>query len=899
MALAPGTRIGACEIQSVIGAGGMGEVYRALDTKLGRTVALKVLPEAFAGDADRLARFEREARTLATLNHPHIAQIYGLEDAGASRALIMELVEGEDLSQRLARGAIPVDEALRMAAQIAEAIEVAHEQGVIHRDLKPANIRVTPDGVVKVLDFGLAKAMGPPEGDGFSRRQTASEGDGFSRRLAADAITSPAMTMRGMILGTAAYMSPEQAQGRVADKRSDVWAFGCVLYEMLTGARAFKGTDIVDTLAAVMRSEPDWQAWPADVPAPVQALVRGCLTKNRRDRVSDIAVARYALQQLAASPSAGTSSARWSERPARERWYAGAAGLAVLAAVVLGTLLVRKPPIAPPSVVRLSVQPAGDLSFRPTGIDRDFVLTPDGKSIVYRTRSGMLAVRALDQFEPRLLAGTYNARSPFVSPDGQWVGYWAGGTLRKVPTAGGVREDIAPSSGAPRGHAWAADDSIYFASNDGQGLRRVPAKGGTPEVLTTLKPSEQGHWFPSVIPGGRAVLFTISTNTTERNEVAAYDLRTGRQKVLLTGGTQPVYVEPGYLVFRAGDAMRAVAFDADRLEVHGAAVVVLDQVSSNITRSSNADISRNGDLVFVAGSSTLAMRSLVWVDRAGRVTKIPGPSKPYVYPRVSPDGTRVAVDVRDSDQDIWVNDLQRGTSTRLTFGSALDGYPSWTADGRQIVFASSAETGAQAVYQQAADGTGRPQRIATGPVGEGVPLSVIPGGRGILMRRGNHLGVLGLTGISTTEPLVQTNAVELSGEVSPDGRWLAYESTESGRPEVYVRPFPNVAGGRWQVSNSGGSRPAWARNGRELFYEDQDGGLIAVPVAPGPAFSAGVAVRLFDARATLVGGTTIRTWDVAPDGRFLMVQDDGLSTSLPLLVVLNWIEELKAKFAVP
>ena len=889
MALAPGTRIGACEIQSVIGAGGMGEVYRALDTKLGRIVALKVLPEAFATDADRLARFEREARTLATLNHPHIAQIYGIEEAGGSRALVMELVEGEDLSQRLARGAIPVDEALRMAAQIAEAIEVAHEQGVIHRDLKPANIKVTPDGVVKVLDFGLAKAM--DRGSGI--------GDQGSVGLAnSPTITSPAgLTQAGMILGTAAYMSPEQAHGRVADKRSDVWAFGCVLYEMLTGRQAFAGNDVMDTLAAVMRSEPDWHAWPSDVPAPVQALVRGCLTKNRRDRVSDIAVARYALQQLAASPASGTSPARQSARPGRERWYAGAVGLAVIAALVLGALPIRKPPVAPPPIIRLSIQPAGDLSFRPTGIDRDFVLTPDGKSIVYRTRSGMLAVRALDQFEPRLLAGTFNARSPFTSADGQWVGYWAGGTLRKVPISGGLPDVIAASSGAPRGHAWAADNSIFFASNDGRGLLRVPAKGGTPEVLTTLKPGEQGHWFPSLLPGGHAVLFTISANSTERNEVAAYDLRTGDQKVLLTGGTQPLYVEPGYLVYLSGNTMRAVSFDADRLEVRGAPVVVLEQVSSNITRSSNADISRNGDLVFVAGSSLLAMRSLVWVDRAGRATRIPVPSKPYVYPRVSPDGTRVAVDVRDNDQDIWVSDLRRGTSTRLTFGSALDAYPSWTADGRQVVFASSAETGAQAVYRQAADGTGRPQRIATGPVGEGVPLSVIPGGRGILIRRGSHLGVLSLTGSPTAEPLVQTNAVELNGEVSPDGRWLAYESTESGRPEVYVRPFPDVAGGRWQVSNSGGSRPAWARNGRELFYEDQDGGMTAAPVAPGPTFSAGVPVRLFDARAVLIGGTTLRSWDPAPDGRFLMVQDDGLTTALPLLIVLNWVEELKATFA--
>ncbi|MGH9386755.1 MAG: protein kinase domain-containing protein [Vicinamibacterales bacterium] len=900
MALSAGARLGPYEILDSLGAGGMGEVYRARDTKLGRSVALKTIPDSFADDAERLARFEREARTLATLNHPHIAQIYGLEESHGARALVMELVDGEDLSQRLARGAIPVREALQIAGQVAEAIEAAHEQGIIHRDLKPANIKVTPDGVVKVLDFGLAKiGPGGPSGPG---RSGGPSGPGEMESLNSPTITSPAMTQAGMILGTAAYMSPEQAHGRVADKRSDVWAFGCVLYEMLTGNRAFAGSDVIDTLAAVVRAEPDFSGWPADAPPTIKMLVQSCLTKDRRERVSDIAAARYALRQAATTePMAAIPAPHRSPR-SRERWYVACLAFLLAVVVALSAVLMRRldtSAAGPKPVVRLSLVPPAELAFRTSGVDRDFAITPDGSHVVYRTQRGLLAVRALDSVQANILPETEGARGPFVSPDGQWVGYWTNGTIRKRPIGGGGSALIAQSSNAPRGHAWGTDNNIIFATNTGEGLQRVSANGGPIELLTRLGAGEQGHFFPSLLPTGHAVLYTILVGGVDKSQIALFDLRTLERKILLPEGSQPVYVEPGYLVFRVSNTLRAVRFDLARAEVLGAPVTLLENVASSNTGSINADVALNGTLAYLPGTTLGVGRTFVWSDRTGRLMPIAGSPRSYTFPRVAPDGVRLAVDSRDQEQDVWITDTRRGTLARLSFGPALDAYPTWTPDGRYVRYASSRD-GAQAIYRMSADGTGEPQRLATGPVGEGVPLSVSPDGRSVIVRKGNHLTLLRLDGTPSSEILMQTGAIELNAELSPDGRWLAFDSTESGKAEVYVRPFPKISEGRWQISTAGGSKPVWARNGKELFYEDGTGAIVAAPVGDGPIFSSGVPTKLFDGGAIFVGTTTSRTWDVAPDGRFLLIKDPALdpATAPPaIIVVLNWVEELKAKLA--
>jgi serine/threonine-protein kinase len=905
MPLTPGSRVAGYEITGVIGAGGMGEVYRAIDTRLGRAVALKVLPDTFTGDADRLARFEREAKTLATLNHPYIAHVYGLEETPTGRALVMELVDGEDLSERIARGAIPVDEALAIASQIAEAIEAAHEQGVVHRDLKPANIKVTPDGVVKVLDFGLAKtgATGPTGATGAMgavRAPGTAGATGAASDLPSDsiALTSPAMTQLGMVLGTAAYMSPEQAQGRVADKRSDVWAFGCVLYEMLTGTRAFPGSDVVDTLAAVVRGEPDFSRWPAAAPPSIKTLVQACLTKDRRERISDIAAARYALRQTRRDQTA-PEGATGTRTAAARGWWIAATAASTLAAAVLGFVLWTRsgPAESTKSVVRLSLVLPSEQPYWPSGVDRDFAITPDGSRIVYRTVSGMLAVRPLDSTTARTLPGTENSRGPFLSPDGQWVGFWSGGNIKKIPIAGGQVARVTQSSVAPRGHVWGADDTIVFGTNIGEGLRRVKAGGGDSERVTTLEPGEQGHMFPTLLPDGRTVLFTVFVGGADRTQIGAFDLQTrARRPVVLRVGAQPLYLDSGHLIYAVANTLQAVRFNLTTLAVVGDPVTVLDRVSTTNVASMSLDVARNGTLVYLSGGVEGADRSLAWADSAGRFTPIEGQKRTYVFPRLSPDGTRVVVDSRDQEQDIWIARTNGGVLTRLSFGPSMDAYPVWTPDGRTVLFASSRD-GALAIFRQSADGTGEAARVRAGAAGEGLPLSVSPDAKFAIIRKSGDLWRLPLDGDAAAEVLMKTPATELNAEVSPDGRWLAFDSDESGQTEVYVRPFPNVMDGRWQISNSGGSKPAWSRRGKELFYEDSLGAIVSATYESTTGFSSGVPRKLFDAQTTFRGASSARTWDVGLDGRFLMVRDPSLDFSRPLTlnVILNASEVVKAQ----
>ncbi len=651
MSLSIGTRLGVYEITSPLGAGGMGEVYRALDTNLGRHVAIKVLPDAFAHDAERLARFEREAKTLAALNHPNIAQIYGFEKADPStssgqagvRAFVMELVEGETLADRITRGPIPLDEALGIGKQIAEALEAAHEHGIIHRDLKPANIKLRPDGVVKVLDFGLAKVLEPVSVDSVNA-------------TASPTITSPAMmTGVGVLLGTAAYMSPEQARGKAVDKRSDIWAFGCVLYEMLTGRRAFDGDDVVDTLGAVARLDPEWNALPTDVPPAVRALLRTCLTKDRGKRRIDATAALFVFDNATslapASPasSASATSIRW------QPVTLGAAASAVGAILIGGPVWwITRPAL--PLVVRTQIITAGNAALDANENDRNLAITPDGSRVIYRGNN-QLIVRALDRLEPIVLSGLGDApRGPFVSPDGEWVGFFDSNLLKKVAITGGPAVTITPTdSPRQRGATWGSDGTIVFATGGPAGLQRVSAAGGDPVVLT--QPGRDGdHLWPEFLPGGQAVLFTIVPTTgVEDAQMAVLDMRTGVSKVLLRGGSHARYVPTGHLVYAVAGTLRAVPFDLERLEATGTPAPVVEGVATMATGGADFDVSANGSLAYVSGTSSGQM-TVVSVDREGRASALPGISlDTYRDVRVSPDGMRLALATRD---DVWTYRLR-------------------------------------------------------------------------------------------------------------------------------------------------------------------------------------------------------------------------------------------------
>jgi eukaryotic-like serine/threonine-protein kinase len=899
VALGPGTRLGAYEILTLIGSGGMGEVYRARDARLGRDVAVKVLPSEVAADADRLARFEREAQVLASLNHPNIAHIHGFEDSTSVHTLVMELVEGPTLADRIARGPIPIDEALPIARQIAEALEAAHEQGIIHRDLKPANIKVRVDGTVKVLDFGLAKAMdttGPS---------------------ALNAMNSPTLsihaTQAGIILGTAAYMSPEQAAGKTVDKRSDLWAFGVVVLEMLTGRPVFTGETVSHVLASVLKSDPDWTNLPANTPTPIRRLLRRCLEKDRKRRLDSAAAARLEIDEVLTAPSAVDNPAlptTDSRLPARSRTLPWAiAGAALLFAGVLLVLWAPWRAAAPPRVTRTTITTSGPAALTINGTDRDLALSPDGTHVVYVGNGGtQLFVRALDALESVAIASGVSLRGPFVSTDSQWVGFIDNtNRLKKVAITGGPSITLASVDGGFRGATWAPDDTIIFATdNPATGLQRVSAAGGTPEVLTRPDRAlnEADHVWPEILLGGRVVLFTIVSQTggLETAQVAVRDLRTGTHKVLLRGGSHGHYVASGHLLYVAAGTLRAIPFDPIRLQTHGTAVPVLPRLATTGTGAGDFAVATDGTLVYVdmPGSFAPNARTLVWVDRTGKEAPVDAPPRAYLHPRLSPDGTRVVLASGDQENDIWIWDLRRAMLTRLTLDPGTDWFPVWTADGRRIIFSSN-RGGQPNLWWQAADGTGVAERLTTSSNGQWA-TGITPDGTAVVFHEltpttGRDLLQLALDGTRRVTPLLQTKFDERNGIVSPDGRWLAYDSNSSGSFEIYVRPFPNVGGGQWQVSTAGGRQPLWARSGKEVFYVGADGALLRVPVeASGATWNAGAPMKLLGRRYHN-GSDTGRTYDVSPDGqRFLMIkapETDAGAAPPALIVVQHWDEELK------
>ena len=892
MALTTGTRLGVYEITAPIGEGGMGQVYRATDTALGRQVAIKILPEAFAADPERFARFEREAKTLASLNHPHVAAIYAVEKSAGVHALVMELVEGEDLSQRIARGAIPLDEALPIAKQIAEALEAAHEQGIIHRDLKPANIKVRGDGTVKVLDFGLAKALDP----------TSVSSPGLSM---SPTLITPAMTQVGMILGTAAYMSPEQAKARTVDRRADVWAFGAVLFEMVSGRQAFSGETVSETLAEVMKSEPPWQALPVDVPPHIVRLIRQCLVKEPRQRIRDMGDVRLALEGTFetagfASPTTSSPDTRWTGSAAFSLAAIAAVIAAVVVVVVGGVWMMSRPTVAPAApIARLAITLPDDQRFGAVDDTPLLAVSPSGTLVAYiAVASGreQLHVRAIDSAESKVLPGTDQAHNPFFSDDGQWIGFFAQGKLKKISVATGTTQTLCDAPN-PRGGSWAGN-TIYFAANSNSRISKVSADGGAPADVTTLDRAngEVSHRWPQVLPGGKALLFDVWTGPgADEKSIRVQPLEAGTATTIVQAGASGRYVASGHVIYARNDELFAVPFDVDRLRVSGQASRLRDAAWRGSEGNQYA-VSDNGVFVSIAGRADRTERRLVWVRRDGGVEPLAAPPREYYGNAViSPDGTRAAVDMEGGAVGVWLYDFMRGTLTPLTTGKGSSQAPRWTPDGTRIVYRGT-RTGSRNLWWKTVDDAKGEERLTTS---EGVqtPGSFSGDGQWLVYydsdpATGFDVVALPVGGDRKPRAIVKTPFAEQYPRLSSDGHWLAYVTNESGRNEVMVQSFPE-AGARTQISTSSGTEPVWSRDGRELFYLNGDA-MMAVEVKTSPAFSAGAPRLLFEGRYIL-SPNGVASYDVSADGkRFLRVQP--LHPDPPtheIQVTVNWFEELK------
>ena len=882
-----GRRIGSYQILSLLGAGGMGEVYEARDSKLGRNVAMKVLPTLLAHDPERLARFEREARMLASLNHPNIATIHGLEQADGVQCLVMELVPGETLAERLNAGALGIEEALQIGGQVAEALEAAHEKGVIHRDLKPANVKVTPQGRVKVLDFGLAKAFASESGLDLSHLPS-----------------PPAMgTEEGRILGTPAYMSPEQVRCKPVDKRTDIWAFGCVLYELLTARQAFRGDTLSDSIAGVLEREPDWQVLPPTTPAKILDLLRRCLQKDSQHRLRDIGDARIEIEEALAGPAAAELSA--PVKGIRGHWQGvllwGVAFLllAAVASVAIWNWKSPSPKISGPVPHIAIALPSGQpLVGVEMGIS--VALSPDGTQLAYPARQGriqQLYLRPLEGLEAKPIPGTEGATGPFFSPDGKWVGFFAGGKLKKVSVSGGETLSLCDAPD-PRGASWGSGGMIVFAPTRDSALQIVSDAGGTPRPLTQMAEDEGSHRWPEFLPGGEAVLFAASDGGANWNkaEIAVQSLRmTGERRNLIRGGTHPRYDASGHLVYAQGGNLMAAPFDPRRLEVTGGAVPVVEGVlQSTFSGAAQFSLSAKETLVYVPGSEHAMERRLMWVTRSGVEQPLPAPARAYRGPRLSPDGREVAVAVEGQETEVWLYDLSRETLTRLTFQRGTSYNPVWTRDGKRITFniTSSPEAG---IYWLRADGSGGLERLCECG---GAPYSWSPDGKLLTFLNGtpatgNNTWLLRMDD-RKAEPFFQTSFNQGATQFSPDGHWVAYISDETGRREIYVQPYPGP-GGKWQISTDGGTEPLWNPNGKELFFRSGDK-MMSAEITTHPRFSAAKQKLLFEGQyQPSQAPVPTANYDVSPDGqRFLMLKPGGQDQAATQInVVPNWLEYLK------
>jgi serine/threonine-protein kinase len=895
MPLSAGKRLGPYELLSPIGAGGMREVWRARDTKLGREVALKLLPEAFAADPERLGRFEREAKLLASLNHAGIAHPYAfdavtLPDGSKAHALAMELVEGEDLAARLSRGRIPLDEVIPIARQVAEALEEAHEKGIVHRDLKPANVKVTPDGKVKVLDFGLAKAWSE---------------DKAGTTSSADLSQSPTLahtgTAAGLILGTAAYMSPEQARGRAADKRADVWAFGVLLFEMLTGRRLFGGETVSDTLAAVLKTDPDWRALPAGTPEALVSLLRRCLERDPKLRLRDIGEARVALgdaTSLAAPvPAAGAPRAASAWRsPAAWAVLALVAAASAAAGIALWT---RLRPAAPRGVTRLSIPlPPGHVL---TGVGGP-AISRDGRTLAYAARNAAgiasLYVRGLDSFEARVVPESEGAQAPFFSPDGRRVGFFARGKLMAAAVDGSAPTPIADSSAHPLGGTWGEDDTIVYSPVLSAGLLRVPASGGKPQQLTEPDEGARGyaHGRPQLLPGGRSLLFTLwGASNGEESGPALLSLPTGTWTRVSSGFWSARYAPSGHLLVSGPRGIRAAPFDPEHPALTNPQTFVVDQVYSTQAWSDSwFAVSDTGTLVYVPGDASLGR--VAWVDRYGRTSPVSDTPLSLIDLALSPDGERIAF--QDRDDVLWALDLRRGTRVRLTLdGEGMNGYCVWVRDGSRVLFTSN-RTGDWELYSVPVGG-GPATRLLTRK-GNQFPASMAADGTILFVERSRATATRGadlltLAPGGEVKPLISSRFSTLGAQISPDGDAVAYVSDDTGRDEVHVRPFGAGGEATAAVSTEGGVAPRWSPDGRELYYRRGDTFLAASVSRAGGRLQVSDSSKLFEVRAAHGRTTILPGYSVSKDGRFLVHLLDPRAIPNQINLVLGWTSELSAK----
>jgi serine/threonine-protein kinase len=913
-----GRRLSEYEITARIGAGGMGEVYRARDVKLGRDVAVKVLPAPLAHDTTRIARFKREAQILATLNHSHIAAIYALEESDDIVALVLELVDGPTLADRIHQGPLAINDALTIAEQIAEALEAAHAKGIVHRDLKPANIKASESGTVKVLDFGLAKAVGSDTARDRSQL-TASDG-----------------TQEGMIVGTVSYMSPEQARGLAVDKRTDIWAFGCVLYEMITGRKAFGGATVTDCLAAVVGKDPDWSALSPLAPPRVVTLIKRCLEKDVAHRLPDMGEARRqledALETVAAQPGPWPAERSADRKVSRLKYAAAVAALLITGTVVVlayGQLTLE------PQQVDIAL--AND-EFIPATHSSELALSADGALIAYASSKRMavmpkmnarsdvgveddgpsdvsnpaamsmamieqIYLRPTGQGTARAVGGALG-RGPFFSPDGKWLGFWHAptATLRKVAVTGGAPLKICDAVSGIAGATWGPDDTIVFAWFD---LFRVPASGGAPTTLLKVD-EERGERFfrhPSFLPSGKAILFTIGmaeSDSYDDAEIGVLSLETGQKRILVQGGTSPRYAPSGHLIYARAGTLLAVPFDLDKLEVTGQPFpVATDVFMSANTGMAAFSISQTGDLAYAMGPQERGTRVPVWVDKDGKKSALPVKPRSYLHPRLSRDGSQLTIEVEGASHDIFTYDFTRGGEpTKMSFDGASH-WPSWTPDGRRLTFRSW-KTGTMTMWWMPAARSSPPELLTT--IGSmQSPESWSPDGKTLAFTQmddpqsGSDIYTLSLEGDTTPRALIRTKFSEGSPKFSPSGAWLAYSTNESGQPEVWAMAYPG--GERIPISTNGGTDPLWGRNGRQLYYRSGDE-MMVVDISYGPSLKASKPRVLWKGQYLAgagsscgMAGPTSANYDVTPDGeRFLMIEDaSATAESERLRVISNWV----------
>ncbi len=893
MVLASCTRLGPYEIQSPLGAGGMGEVYRARDGRLGRDVALKVLPVAFAADAERMARFQREAQVLASLNHPNIASIYGLEDSGNVRALVMELVEGPTLADRLTQGAIPVDEILSLAKQICEAVEYAHERGIVHRDLKPANIKLASNGSAKILDFGLAKAL---------------EGDAVSSDISNSPTLSRMATQQGIILGTAAYMSPEQAKGKSVDRRSDIWSFGCVLFEMLTGKVAFSGETVTDTLAAVIRGEPDWSLVSEATPSRIRELLRRCLRKDPKQRLQSIGDARIALEESLSG--AQQDFPRIAAEPIQPAWRRvlpwAIAAVCLVIASILTVVRLHRDEVTTPSL-RLTIDPPRDAQFGTA-----LALSPDGTRLVFVATSNakqMLWLRPLDSVQAQPIPGTEDGDFPFWSPDSKSIGFFASGRLKRLDLGAGSIQNLCPI-GEPRGGTWSSDGTIVFAPEINGGLMRMPATGGTPVPATVLDPvrQERSDRWPYFLPDGRHFVFVESGNSQAQDAIGVGSLDSTKTQLLFTlpKGSAVIYAD-NFLLYSNGGSLMVQPFDGDHLKVAGDPVRLAENVSPigvlGPTGYLSASASGTGLLVYRNDVSSVSQLDVL--DRSGKTLRTIGPPGAYGEPDLSPDQKRIAVELPDSHgagiyTPLWLMDVATGAISRFTFDNFDYLSPLWSPDGRWIYFSSN-RGGPYNIYRKLTDGSADAELVVKAP--NTVSPNDISGDNRFLLIEDNSpvtnrdLLFLPLATGGTPRPFRATPASESDSRFSPDSRWVAYCSDENraGDFEIFVSSFPPNTS-KWQVSSEGGFWPMWRDDGRELYFISGTN-LMAAEVIPGSTFQFRPPHPLFQVRLAQSVFTQAHSGYFAFSGgqKFLVNQLVSSGEVPPITVVANWTSDLKKK----